>query len=119
MHATLPHTYPFRFVDAGDRLGPGSDDGSPWQGSVTARIAADSWAARAGEISSPMILAEAIAQAALLLEGGDPEIGRSGFLAGIDHSDVMFRRARASNARLLRHPGGLMRPFMGAARRAT
>jgi ubiquinone/menaquinone biosynthesis C-methylase UbiE len=26
----------------------------------------------------------------------------SGFLAGIDHSDVMFRRARARNARLLR-----------------
>jgi hypothetical protein len=36
-----------------------------------------------------MILAEAIAQAALLLEGCDPEIGRSGFLAGIDGFEVV------------------------------
>jgi len=88
MRAMLPHTYPFRFVDTGDRLGPASDAGSTWQGSVTARISTDSWAARDGEIPSPMILAEAIAQAALLLEGGDPEIGRSGFLAGIDGFEV-------------------------------
>lgn len=31
-----------------------------------------------------MLYVEAIAQAALLLEGGDPAIGRQGFLAGID-----------------------------------
>ncbi len=37
-----------------------------------------------GAWGSPMLYAEAIAQAALLLEGRDPEIGRQGFLAGID-----------------------------------
>jgi hypothetical protein len=88
MRATLPHAYPFRFVDIGERLGPASGGDAPWRGSATARISADSWAARDGEIASPMVLAEAIAQAALLLEGGDPEIGRSGFLAGIDGFEV-------------------------------
>ncbi len=31
---------------------------------------------------APFTLAELVAQAALLLQGGDPEIGRSGYLAG-------------------------------------
>jgi hypothetical protein len=33
---------------------------------------------------SPLLLAEAIAQAALLLEGGDADLGRRGFLAGLE-----------------------------------
>ena len=36
------------------------------------------------EWRSPLLLAEAIAQSALLLEGGDVEVGRRGFLAGIE-----------------------------------
>jgi 3-hydroxymyristoyl/3-hydroxydecanoyl-(acyl carrier protein) dehydratase len=88
MRAPLPHAYPFRFVDTGEPLGPASDNDAAWQGSVTARISADSWSVRDGELASPAVLAEAIAQAALLLEGGDPEIGRTGFLAGIDGFEV-------------------------------
>jgi hypothetical protein len=34
---------------------------------------------------SSLLYAEAIAQAALLLEGGDPDRARSGFLAGIEN----------------------------------
>lgn len=37
---------------------------------------------------SPALLAEALAQAALLLQGGDAEAGRKGFLAGIDGFEV-------------------------------
>jgi 3-hydroxymyristoyl/3-hydroxydecanoyl-(acyl carrier protein) dehydratase len=41
-----------------------------------------------GKWSSPALLAEAVAQAALLLEGGEPEIGRRGFLAGIEDFEI-------------------------------
>jgi len=34
--------------------------------------------------ASPLLLVEALAQSALLLEGGDADIGRRGFLAGIE-----------------------------------
>ena len=44
--------------------------------------------------ASPLLLAEAVAQTALLLEGGDPEIGRRGFLAGIE----AFETARPPRA---------------------
>ena len=37
---------------------------------------------------SPAFLAEALAQAALLLQGGDAAAGRKGFLAGIDGFEV-------------------------------
>jgi hypothetical protein len=48
-----------------------------------------------GEVwQSPLLLVEAMAQSALLLEGGDPEIGRRGFLAGIDG----FEATRAPRA---------------------
>ncbi len=43
---------------------------------------------------SPLLLAEAIAQSALLLEGGDPRIGRTGYLAGIED----FRVSRSPRA---------------------
>jgi 3-hydroxymyristoyl/3-hydroxydecanoyl-(acyl carrier protein) dehydratase len=80
----LPHVYPFRFVDT--VLCPA---GSDFQGgSVTARITAGARAAMDGAWATPVLLAEAIAQAALLLEGGDAEIGRRGFLAGIDGFEI-------------------------------
>jgi 3-hydroxymyristoyl/3-hydroxydecanoyl-(acyl carrier protein) dehydratase len=78
--ADLPHTYPFRFVDAVRRApGPKFDEGE-----VSARISIGARAASEGAWASPLLLAEAIAQAALLLEGGDPVAARQGFLAGID-----------------------------------
>ena len=48
------------------------------------RITGNTPASRGREWASPVLLAEAIAQAALLLEQGDPEAGRRGFLAGIE-----------------------------------
>jgi 3-hydroxymyristoyl/3-hydroxydecanoyl-(acyl carrier protein) dehydratase len=79
----LPHVYPFRFVDT--VLRPATSD---FQGSVSARISAGARAVMDGAWASPVLLAEAIAQAALLLEGGDAEIGRRGFLAGIDAFEI-------------------------------
>ena len=76
----LPHAYPFRFVET--VLEPRNADFS--RGSVRVAVSANGRAAAGEEWQSPLLLAEAIAQSALLLEGGDPEIGRSGFLAGID-----------------------------------
>ena len=80
----LPHAYPFRFVDA--VLRPAGSDFR--NGSVSARISANARAAVDGSWASPVLLAEAIAQAALLLEGGDPEIGRRGYLAGIEGFEI-------------------------------
>jgi 3-hydroxymyristoyl/3-hydroxydecanoyl-(acyl carrier protein) dehydratase len=78
--AELPHTYPFRFVESVSAPADASFSG----GRVRARISAGDWAARGEEWGSPVLFAEAIAQAALLLEGGGPERARSGFLAGIE-----------------------------------
>jgi 3-hydroxymyristoyl/3-hydroxydecanoyl-(acyl carrier protein) dehydratase len=82
----LPHGYPFRFVDI--VLEERNADFS--RGRVRASLTANARAAMGSEWRSPMLLAETIAQAALLLEGGDPEIGRSGFLAGLE--DFRVRR---------------------------
>lgn len=80
----LPHAYPFRFVDTIVRAaGPDFD-----RGRVSARISAGARAAMGGEWSSATLLAELIAQAALLLQGGDPDLGRRGFLAGIEDFEV-------------------------------
>jgi 3-hydroxymyristoyl/3-hydroxydecanoyl-(acyl carrier protein) dehydratase len=76
----LPHVYPFRFVDA--VLHPAGPDFR--SGTVLARVSAGSPAAREGTWSSTALAAEAIAQAALMLEGGDPDFARRGFLAGIE-----------------------------------
>ncbi len=78
--ADLPHAYPFRLVDVVKE----PRDAAFSSGLVTARISADSRAAMGEEWGSPILFAEAIAQAALLLRGGDPERARSGFLAGIE-----------------------------------
>ena len=74
----LPHSYPFRFVE---EISEPSDAGFS-RGSVRAGVSANGRAAMGVAWASPFLLAEAIAQSALLLEGGDPETGRTGFLAG-------------------------------------
>jgi 3-hydroxymyristoyl/3-hydroxydecanoyl-(acyl carrier protein) dehydratase len=79
--AALPHTYPFRFVDLVSEPADASFSG----GRVRARVSANGRAAMGESWGSPLLFAEAIAQAALLLEGGDPERTRSGFLAGIEN----------------------------------
>ena len=81
--ANLPHAYPFRFVDV--VLRPAGADFS--DGQVSAAVTANGRFAF-GESGSSTLLAEALAQAALLLQGGDPEVGRRGFLAGIDGFQV-------------------------------
>ena len=80
----LPHVYPFRFVDT--VLRPAGTDFT--EGRVSARVTSGSRAAMGEAWSSPTLLAEAIAQAALLLQGGDPEAGRRGFLAGIENFEI-------------------------------
>lgn len=104
--ASLPHVYPFRLVDAVLRPvsygTPGSDGllgteegrdwrrpAAAWEGTVLARVTANGRYAMGAGWSSPLLLAEAIAQAALLLEGGDAEIGRLGFLAGLEGFEVL------------------------------
>lgn len=76
----FPHGYPFRFVDA--VLEERDADFS--RGRVRVSVTANAWTARGAQWASPLLLVEAIAQAALLLEGGDPEAGRRGFLAGVE-----------------------------------
>jgi 3-hydroxymyristoyl/3-hydroxydecanoyl-(acyl carrier protein) dehydratase len=76
--AAFPHAYPFRFVDSVSRP---ADEG--FSGAVRIRVSANSRAAMGAGWPSPLLYAEAIAQAALLLEAGDAEAGRRGFLAGV------------------------------------
>ena len=83
--ADVPHAYPFRFVDV-VRRAPGPDFS---EGRVSAAITANGRFAGSGEEgAAPALMAEAVAQAALLLQGGDPEVGRRGFLAGIEAFQV-------------------------------
>lgn len=78
--APLPHGYPFRFVDA-IVLEKNADF---TQGTVSIAAAGNARASMGRPWPSPLLLAEAIAQAALLLEGGDADLGRRGFLTGLD-----------------------------------
>lgn len=80
----LPHAYPFRFVET--VVEPRNEDFS--RGTARVTVSANGRAAAGVEWQSPLLLAEAIAQSALLLEGADPEIGRTGYLAGIDGFEV-------------------------------
>lgn len=76
----LPHTYPFRFADrVVERTGPA-------EGRVLAAVTAG--ARGLNGAGSPLLLGELIAQAALLLSGGDPESFKGGFLAGISGFSV-------------------------------
>jgi len=77
----LPHGYPFRFADRTvERTGQAS-------GRVRAVVSANAWGDSPAGLPAPFV-GELMAQAALLLEGGDPEIGRSGFLAGFSGVSV-------------------------------
>ena len=78
--AALPHAYPFRFVDAVVE----ERDADFSRGTVRARISANARGAMGEKWQSPLLYAEAIAQAALLLEGDDASLSRAGFLAGIE-----------------------------------
>ncbi len=77
----LPHAYPFRFVDV---VVDPADAAFSAGGRVRARVSANGRGAMGEGWQSPLLFAEAIAQAALLLRGEDPERARSGFLAGIE-----------------------------------
>jgi 3-hydroxymyristoyl/3-hydroxydecanoyl-(acyl carrier protein) dehydratase len=83
----LPHVYPFRFVET--VIEP--RDGGFSRGTVRVAVSAGGRATAGEAWGSSLLLAEAIAQSALLLEGGDPEVGRTGFLAGIED----FQASRA------------------------
>lgn len=79
----LPHAFPFRFADrVVERTGPG-------EGRVRACVTANAESVRAAGFP-PAVLAELVAQSALLLQGGDPALGRKGFLAGV--SDFSIQR---------------------------
>lgn len=82
--APLPHVYPFRFVDTVAR----ERDETFSAGSVELVVSSDQRACSGPQWSSPLLLAEVIAQSALLLQGGDPEVGRSGYLAGISNFEA-------------------------------
>lgn len=81
---SLPHAYPFRFVDTVTT----PPDAAFAGGRVRARVSSNGRGAMGESWQSPLLFAEAIAQAALLLQGGDPARARSGFLAGIDRFSV-------------------------------
>lgn len=77
----LPHAFPFRFADGVvERTGPA-------QGRVRACVTADAAAVRATGFPTA-VLAELVAQSALLLQGGDAALGRKGFLAGVSDFSV-------------------------------
>ncbi|MDL2716597.1 MAG: hypothetical protein PT977_02490 [Acidobacteriota bacterium] len=79
----LPHAFPFRFADGVvERTGRA-------EGRVRASVTADAAAVRATGFPTA-VLAELVAQSALLLQGGDSALGRKGFLAGI--SDLSVQR---------------------------
>ena len=79
--APLPHVYPFRFVDTVAR----ERDESFSTGTVELIVSAGQRACSGSRWPMPLLLAEVIAQSALLLQGGDPAVGRGGFLAGISN----------------------------------
>ena len=84
----LPHVYPFRFVERTvEKRGPA-------EGRVRALVTGSGRRTGADGVLPPLTLVEVVAQAALLLEGGDPGVGRSGFLAGV--SDFTFDRTPES-----------------------
>jgi predicted hotdog family 3-hydroxylacyl-ACP dehydratase len=92
--AAFPHAYPFRFVDAvsqgatRDGRGTSLPGGTGFQGRVRIRVTANARAAMGEGWQSPLLYPEAIAQAALLLEGADAEAGRRGYLAGIQELSI-------------------------------
>ena len=88
--AAFPHAYPFRFVDTVAQRPEAGVAG----GRVRIRVTGNARAAMGESWQTGLLYPEAIAQAALLLEGGDAEAGRRGFLAGITELSI----ERAPNA---------------------
>ncbi len=82
--AAFPHAYPFRFVDTVAQRPDSGFDG----GRVRIRVTGNARAAMGESWQSGLLYPEAIAQAALLLEGGDAEAGRRGYLAGITELSI-------------------------------
>jgi hypothetical protein len=82
----LPHVFPFRFADAAVASSGRAE------GRVRATVTAGAQASRGGPLAATLY-GELIAQSALLLEGGDADLGRRGFLAGI--SDLAVAREAA------------------------
>jgi 3-hydroxymyristoyl/3-hydroxydecanoyl-(acyl carrier protein) dehydratase len=80
MPEALPHAYPFRFVET--VLADASTDLS--EGRVAVNVSANGRAAMGERWLSPLLFVEAIAQSAMLLQAGEAESGRHGFLAGIE-----------------------------------
>jgi 3-hydroxymyristoyl/3-hydroxydecanoyl-(acyl carrier protein) dehydratase len=76
----LPHAYPFRFVET-VLTAPNADFS---EGRVAVKVSANGRAVMGAQWLSPLLFVEAIAQSALLLQPGDAESGRRGFLAGIE-----------------------------------
>jgi 3-hydroxymyristoyl/3-hydroxydecanoyl-(acyl carrier protein) dehydratase len=125
--AAFPHAYPFRFVDVvsqratsgGERTappGPGSDFEV---GRVRIRVTGNARVAMGESWQTGLLYPEAIAQAALLLEGGDPEAGRQGYLAGI--TELAIERVPRAGETLeisirLRGRFGAMHRFDGEVR---
>ena len=83
--AAFPHAYPFRFVDGVAE--PRNADFS--RGRARIRVSANARASMGAAWGSPLLLAEAIAQAALLLQGQDAE------RASVDSHTVSYYSARS------------------------
>lgn len=96
--AEFPHAYPFRFVDRVSQRATMSEGhtapaplGSVFEGRVRIQVTANARVAMGEGWQSVLLYPEAIAQAALLLEGRDAEAGRRGYLAGV--SELSIERA--------------------------
>ena len=101
----LPHGYPFRFADA--VVEERNADFS--RGRVRVGVTANGRAAMGEQWGSPLLLAEAIAQAALLLQGGDPEIGPPRLSGGPGGVPGAARAPGGRDAPGGRSPGGPLR----------
>jgi 3-hydroxymyristoyl/3-hydroxydecanoyl-(acyl carrier protein) dehydratase len=113
--AGFPHAYPFRFVDTVSRRADADFQG----GRVRIRVTGNARAAMGETWQSGLLYPEAIAQAVLLLEGGDASAGRRGFLAGVQ--DLAIERAPRAGETLeisvqLRGRFGAMHRFDGEVR---
>ena len=113
--AEFPHAYPFRFVDTVSQRADPEFQG----GRVRIRVTGNARVAMGEGWQSVLLYPEAIAQAALLLEGRDAEAGRRGYLAGV--SELSIERAPRAGETLeiavrLRGRFGAMLRFDGEVR---
>jgi 3-hydroxymyristoyl/3-hydroxydecanoyl-(acyl carrier protein) dehydratase len=113
--AAFPHAYPFRFVDRVSQRA----DADFQEGRVRIRVTGNARAAMGETWQTGLLYPEAIAQAALLLEGGDPSAARRGYLAGV--TGLLIERAPRAGETLeisvrLRGRFGAMHRFDGEVR---